>query len=382
MKSIAYIGNIWFKEKYMKDIPKINEIRDKILTDIKNKLYTNKAGIPMLQRSVWVVIATAFAGGLRACYEYSRYQYRQIFTSTADINSLKLRGEQYGLFQKKGGYSIIEIEFTGEAESFIPMNTQFTANGFIYTSDNNYDVDENGKIIFMATATTIGDYTALPLGTKINIVSPVAGVSDSGSLTSVIKIGSNDENIEDYRNRITIFERAKPQGGAIPDFVNWCLNVGGINRAFVLTPKIDNRTVTVYPLTDGSGGTRIPNDEKIAEVLAYLTDPVRLPPCDVIVKKVNEISISVAVSSLNPDNEATKQLIEIGWAKMINAKYPLQYKYQTDVNNLISTSIFSSEALLCGAKAIELTIKLSNSGGIPYVLKIGEIAKLGAITWT
>ena len=365
----------------MKKIPTIENIRDNFLSDIKNKLYTNSAGIPMLQRSTWVILGTALAGILRAGYEFSRYQYLQIFTSTADLISLQAKGEQYNIYLKQGTFTQIEICIKGDEQTVIANNTQIIANNIIYITNKEYIIKENGEILAEATATSTGSHTALPINTILELVSPIAGIENECAITKIIFLGNDIENIENYRLRVSQFERARPQGGAIPDFVNWTLEVPGITFAFIQTPKIDNRTVTVYPLTDGSGGTRIPSKQKIAEVLAYLIDPVRLPPCNVVVEQATEITVNVIARGLSPDTQNMKTLIEEAWSKMLLRKYPIQYSYENNANNLISSSIFSSEALLTGAKGLDVEISIATGQGTPYALEIGEIAKLGGITW-
>ena len=365
----------------MTKIPSIVEIRDNFLNDIQTKLYSNEGGIPMLQRSTWVIIALAVAGVLRAGYEYARYQYNQIFTSTADKDSLILKGEQYGIFLAQGNPTILEIKFTGDIGVEIPSNTQVIANNYIYTTNNLGTLDADGQALIEVTATIFGDVTILTIGSEVNLVSPIAQVDNIGLVTTIITRGQSSENIEDYRKRIQFYERNKPQGGSIPDFVTRALEVPLITAAFVDLPTSNNRIVKVYPLTDGSSGTRIPSAEKLAEVLAYMTEDYWKPPCTIEVLPSTELEIEVNITAIIPDTDAMKTIVTEAWEKMLLTIYPLQYTYQTGTDDLISSANFQGEARLVGAKAIELSIYISSTVTIPYKLQIGQILKLGKVTW-
>lgn len=359
-------------------IPSIIEIRDNILADIKNKLYNKEGSISMFERSVWVIVATAFAGAVRVGFEYARYQYNQIFTSTADIRSLKLKGEQYGIYQKQGKVTILEVKFTGASGTEVPINTSLIYNDFIYITEKNTVLDADGVATLNIMSTIFGDSTALSTGIELTLISPIASVDSFATVTNIIFKGENTENIEDLRARIATFERAKPQGGAIPDFINRTLEVPSVTKAFLLRPAINNRTVTVYPLI--SDESRIPSNDKIKEVKEYLEDPSWMPPCEIVVKKVKVIKVNIDVHAIMPDNESIKILIENSCKNLIRSIYPLQYPYEIG-NDTISTANLQSAALFSGAKAIELSISLDNGGSVPYTLKLGEILDIGKITW-
>lgn len=207
--------------------------------------------------------------------------------------------------------------------------------------------------------------------------------TDTGTVISVLVLGSDAESIEEYRTRIAAYEKSRPQGGAIPDFISWATEVDGISNAFVKTPYTDNRRVTIYPLTNESGDKRIPSDEKIAEVFAYVSDTVRCPPCEVVVEKCEIIPIDATVTNLVPSTEELKATIIAAWETMCNDKIPMQYDNEATSNDLISTSSFVNAASTAGARAIEVpTISITGGRSIPYNLKIGELYKLGTVTWS
>ncbi len=363
-------------------IPSVKEIRDRILTELKSRFYPTESGITMSSRSGWVVIATAFAATIRSGYEYARYQKRQIFTATADISSLITKGEQIGIYQKKGSSTQIQVSFAGEVGTYISKSTQITASSFIYLIDETTDADDDGIILATATATTTGDSTALAIDTEVKLVTPIKSVSSTGTITEILILGSDAETTEEYRARIAAYEKSRPQGGAVPDFISWACEVDGISNAFVKTPYTDNRLVTIYPLTSDSGDERIPSDEKIAEVLAYVSDTVRCPPCEVAVSKWEIIPIDVTVTNLVPSTEELKATIIAAWETMCNEKIPMQYDNEATSSDLIATSSFVNAAMTAGAKACEVpTISITGGRSIPYNLAIGELYKLGTVTW-
>lgn len=365
----------------MKEIPTIEEIRDNILSNIKSKLYTEKAGIPMLERSVWKILATAFSGIISNCYQNSRYIYRQLFTATADLDSLEFKGEQYGIFLKQGTKTTLTVQFTGEANSKIPKNTQLIFLDSVYLTDDLYIISENGLTLGKITSVETGEKSVKAIGETINIMTPVAGVSEIAVVVEILKKGKNAETVDSFRNRIQTFERSRPQGGAIPDFINWSLEVDGVIKTFVERSNTKPRIVTVYPLAAITGDGRLPDNIKLKEVESYLNDPVRCPPCIVEAKKMKELVVDITVNSLQPATNSLKEIIKVSFENYLYGLYPSQYIYEENVKNFLDNSGLMATALLSGASAIDLDITITGGRTSPYQLKINEIAKLGDVIW-
>lgn len=369
----------------MKQIPTVKEIKNNMLSSVNTEIYSNKADSVMLERSVWNILFIAIAGVFRSLYEYARYQYRQIFTATADLDSLELRGQQYGIFRKKGTYTTILIKITGKAGVSIPQNTQLIKDNFIYLTNIKVDLDVGGEAEVEAAASIIGDSTVLQPDGILDFVSPIADVNSSAVVLKTIENGEDDEDIESFRNRIEVFEKTRPQGGAVSDFILWTLEVPEIVGAMIIPVQKVNDPVKVYPIADEKTGSRIPSDEKITEVLNYVSDDVRRPPCIVEVHKPEELSINITVRNLSPYSEASKKRLEDVWNTYLRKKRPKQYTNQEDADDVISSSTLISMALssaeIKDLVITNMSIEEEPSEAIPYTLKLGELAKLGTVTY-
>lgn len=368
----------------MKQIPTLKEIRDNILSDIKTELYSDKAQSVMLVRSVWFVFATVYAAVLKSCYEFARYMYRQIFTSTADEESLELRGQQYGIYRKKGKNTVFLVKVKGEAFAEIPQNSQLIHDDYIYLTKSKTKLDIAGEGKAEIISTIIGNDTILPEGETLTFISPIANIDSNAVVEKTIEEGEEEEAIETLRNRIQTYERTRPQGGAVPDFILWTTEVPEIADAMILRATQDDRTVTVYPIADESTGSRIPDEKKLQEVLDYVSDEKRCPPCIVKVKAPVELTIDITVRNLSPFTDASKTKLENAWSNFLKTKKPKQYTNDNDVDNLIDKATLISTALLNDIRTLDIdsiSIVDEPSVSVPYVLKIGELVKLGTVTY-
>lgn len=369
----------------MKQIPTLKEIRDNILSGIKTEIYSDKAESVMLERSVWFVFASALAAVFRNCYEFARYKYNQIFTSTADSESLEFKGNQYGIYRKKGKNTVLSIKITGDAFAEIPQNSQIIHDDYIYLTKNKTQLDVGGEGKAEIVSTIIGKDTILQEGETLTFISPISNIDSNAVVEKIIEEGEEEEAIETYRNKIQVFERTRPQGGAVPDFILWTLEVPEIVGAMIIPVQKVNDPVKVYPIADEKTGSRIPSDEKITEVLNYVSDDVRRPPCIVEVHKPKELSINITVRNLSPYSEASKKRLEDVWNTYLRKKRPKQYTNQEDADDVISSSTLISMALssaeIKDLVITNMSIEEKPSEAIPYTLKLGELAKLGTVTY-
>ena len=91
---------------------------------------------------------------------------------------------------------------------------------------------------------------------KLNLINPVAGLPETAIVYSTEIIGTDNENIEDYRIRVLNRYKRKPQGGAAIDYYNWVTEVAGIVDC--LPYVLQNGLITLYIVANGSGTNRTP----------------------------------------------------------------------------------------------------------------------------
>ncbi|MCZ9889032.1 baseplate J/gp47 family protein [Brachyspira hyodysenteriae] len=132
----------------------------------------------------------------------------------------------------------------------------------MYLTNIKADLDVGGEAEVEATATIIGNSTVLQANDILDFISPIADVNSSVIVIKTVENGENEEDVESFRNRIQVFERTRPQGGAVPDFIAWTLEVPEIVGAMIIPVQKVNDPVKVYPIADEKTGSRIPDEEK------------------------------------------------------------------------------------------------------------------------
>jgi len=358
-------------------IPTIQEIKDQIISDIELKIGQT---IPTLPKAFFRVLATALAGVLSLVYRYGRWIYEQIFPQTAEIQALRRIGEQYGIFQTASVAAVLTATATGITDSIIPSGTLWQANGIVYQQAEGVII-ANGIASITVEALTTGENTNLIIGTKISLVSPVAGVNTDAIINTTLTSGQNEESILDYRNKILQRLQQRPQGGATPDYILWALEVPGVKKAFAFTAF--QGEVTVFPLVALSG-VRVPTESKRLEIQNYLNAPIRKPlGIAIAVGIMIERIITLTVSSLQPNTTDVRAAVLAAWDAYLLRAFPVQYPDQINQTHIISLSGLYAEASIAGAQSITMTMNINGVPGViqAYTLQFFEIVKLGTVTW-
>lgn len=357
-------------------VPKIGAIADGIVTSIEQKLGQT---VPVSPKAFFRVLAYALAGVLSLVYRFGAWVYAQIFPQTADLEALRLIGEQYGISQLPAVTAKITVIASGVNATEIPAGTLWQYGEQVFTQTDPATIS-GGICTINLEALIAGEASNAPIGAELTIVTPQAGVDEIATVDSVVTTGEDPESIDDYRSRILTRTRQKPQGGSVADYVGWAREVPGIVKAFAFnTAPLE---VTVYPLISLTG-TRIPDAPKLAEVEAYLQDDIRRPLCaNVYAAAMTELTVDITVTSLQPDNTATRNAVEAAIEAHLLRRYPRQYADEANPTDQIIRAVIVSESLFAGARVIELDVSIDAGPSTSfYQMAQDEIAKLGTITW-
>ena len=359
-------------------IPTIATIRDQIIADIESKIGQT---VPALQKAFFRVLATALAGVLSLLYRFGAWAYNQIFVSTMDIDALRLRALELGMDPQISAISaVLTATVTGSNDFVTQAGWLWQVNGVVYEQQSDVAISA-GTATITIECLTAGDIGNLGNGAIVSLATPHTGVDNDAIIASTTTTGEDEEDIETFRSRIETRQKNPPQGGAIPDYVNWALEVAGIVKAFAFNTAPG--VVSVYPLI-ALTGTRIPGSSKIAEVDAHLEDQYVKPLCaNVITAAMTERTITPTVTSVLPDNASIRALIETAWSNYLLSRFPKQYADESPVVNVASKSGLSSEATGAGAQSITFTMVIDGSGTPieEHTLLDSEIVKLGTVVW-
>lgn len=360
-------------------IPTVAQERDLILADIEAA--TGQTA-PLLSRAVWRVLATALAGALVLLYRLTAWAYRQIFTATSDDEALIRRGNEYGLTRTPATKWIGTATASGTTGTVIPAGTTFALDGNVYETTEEETIAAGVATLDMQSLET-GDDVDLEVADVLTITSPIAGVDSTVTVASVTQAAEDAEDIEDFRSRVAQRQQEVPQGGAIPDWRKWTIEVSGISECIVERPTPG--FVNIYPLTDDADpADRIPDSAKLDEVEAYVTDQSRSPirAAAVTVSAPTELNFDVDIGDLSPNDAATKAAIEAAIETYMYARRPKQYSDQIDDKSIVSAAAITSIAIAAGMEIG--TVDLKNAGGssiTDYTLEYDELAVLRTLTW-
>lgn len=362
-------------------IPKLSEIEASIITAIEGKLGQT---IPAFPKAFFRVFSKGVAGVVWLTYHFVAWCLDQTQPATANDFWLTIWGDRYGVVRAPAVAARLTATATGTDGSTIDAGTQWKSPaGVVYSQETAVTIT-GGVATITVVCLAKGEAGNLGNGVELSTVSPVAGIDNTATTTATLTSGVDRQGLESYRAEVMARIAYRPQGGAIPDYVAWALEVPGIVKAFVKRPAAGD--VNVYPLVDVTGISRIPDAPKIAEVLAYLTDPVRKPlAANVYVIAPTERTCATTITGATINGSALsasqKASVESAIMATLYAAYPRQYIDQPAPTDTVSTAMVWAALVAIGATATAVTISVSGIGGGPYVLPIGEIVAPGVVTW-
>ena len=357
-------------------IPTIQELKDQFISDIESKIGQN---IPILAKAFMRIFSGALGGILYLLYRFGLWIYDQIFPGLAAEAALLIHGRQFGIIRTAAVKAKLTAIATGTAEEIIPAKTKWFKDDIVYSQDSDAEIDIYGEAVISITALKSGISGNQVDGAEIEIVTAISGIDKTATISETTRSGSDIEDIDDYRERVEFRYGNQPQGGSAPDYIGWATEVSGIVKAFAF--RTNPGEVTVYPLISLTEN-RIPDSEKLAEVLTYLDDTSLRPLCaDVLVGEMTELTFDITVTSVSPNTAAMRSAINSAWTNYLLGRFPNQYSGQSVQTDYVSLSGLYREAAGAGADYINFTIYKSASPITYYQLQSDELAKIGTVTW-
>lgn len=231
--------------------------------------------------SVENVIGKVLVLACRELYGYIQYISRQILVSTADEEHLPRHGSEWGIPRKGMTKANGPVLSTGTNGSVVEAGRVLRRGDNVeYTLDADVTI-AGGTGLGAVTAVKAGTDGAATAGTKINLTSPVPGVSSESTVQAPGLTGGNDiESPDEWRARIIERKQRPPQGGDADDYVTWTKEVPGVTRAWVYPKQAGLGTVSVAFVMDHKDGGIIPSPADVADVQLHLNKvrPVTAEP--------------------------------------------------------------------------------------------------------
>ena len=218
------------------------------------------------------------------------------------------------------------VHFTGTGTTLVPAGTLLVrADGVLYQTDVDTNLVAGAKDIAVTGIVSDGVHgvaTNAAIGTPLTVQTPIFNINSAtvvadngagGGLTN----GFDLESDEDLLNRLLEAWRNPAQGGSVGDYLIWAKQVPGVTRAWVITPFPDINDVGVGFVLDHQTPSIFPDAPKIAEMQAYLDDPIRKPVTSQPVAFAPiEKDLDYTITGLSPDTPATRDSVDAAIADL------------------------------------------------------------------
>ncbi len=338
--------------------PTLSELIDRVHQDFVSRLPLS--GSP-LRRSVVYVLGRVLAGASHMLHGHLDFVARQLFPDQSEAEYLRRQGGLFGIDPTEAEFAVGNVVCWGTNGTAIPAGTVLIrADDMEYETDSLATVatltawagataytagqlrqNDSGKIYLCITAGTsagsggptgtdadITDGTAhwrhiatgtaavvvavtasvaaddgnADTGTNLTFESPISGVNSICTVsTGGLSGGADEEEEEDYRERVLTRMRQQPQGGSEADYIAWAKLISGVTRVWVFPGELGAGTVVVRFVRDGdgTGSAIIPSAGEVSDVQDYI-DEVRPVTAAVTVAAPTAMTTNYTLS-ITPD---------------------------------------------------------------------------------
>lgn len=251
-------------------IPSIEEIKERIVSDIAGKINQK---VPELPLSFVKVLASALAGMFFLLYQAILWVYKQIFPASADFENLVLLGQIVGITPVAAVSAIILCDIPGTGVQVLAGELFVGSNQVTYRVTTTTVITGGVASDVPLLALSSGDIGNLANGEILDIAQTNLDLTGTAEVVDTSTSGADAESIESYSARVSLRYRTRYITGSpgayalngleTPNFV-WVgpyadeLLPGKVN----VYGKVDNQT-------DG-----IPTSAQLTELKNYITfDP-------------------------------------------------------------------------------------------------------------
>lgn len=226
---------------------------------------------PIADKAFLRVLAAVLALGHTGLYKYAAERAKQNLAQTATGSDLDLIGAEFDVTRKASETAVIEATVTGLDETIISATSSFIgdANGVRYYVDSSVEI-VGGTATISLTAEVSGVAGNLQIGDGLTIVSPVAGLASTATVSTLVTTGAENETDAVYRPRVQFAMRATTGGSNATDHKIWAEEIAGVSRAFPYAGK---------PV---GGGTSYPGDRTVYIEADSSIDPDGIAPLSLL----------------------------------------------------------------------------------------------------
>jgi uncharacterized phage protein gp47/JayE len=341
-----------------------------------------------LRRSVLRVLAWVQAGMAHLHYGYLDWISKESIPITCDAEFLEAWAGLKGVVREPPTFATGTWSGTGTVGTDLPALTPILRNdGFQYQTTADATVGGGSTVTAPIIALTAGSSGNADAATPLNLALVIAGLNTVGSASGAIIGGADLETDDSLRARMLAIYQYPPQGGSKSDYVEWCMAVPGVTRAWCAPMLAGAGTVTVYTMWDvveaahagfpqGTNGgatgesrnTDATGDQLIVANYIYPRQPVTA-----LVDSRAPVAqpLAFTVAGLIPSNTTTQAAVTAALQGMLYLK----------ASPLADTLIDQSDADAAISAAPGVVSFRVTAPTFPQTPTAGNIFTLGVITW-
>jgi uncharacterized phage protein gp47/JayE len=279
-----------------------------LVTRIKADIKSRTDGDPFLRRSFEAALSKVLAGATHGLYGYLAWIAKQVIPSTADEEMLLRWGQVFGVERNAASKAERVATFEGTNGTTIPAATTFQlADGtqFVSTADATVSA---GTANVSIEAVEAGTDANADTGATISLTGPIAGIDTDGLIAASGQVdGSDQEEIEDYRERVLLRIQTPIRGGGVGDYVQWALEVEGVTRAWEYAHYDGVGTVGVAFVRDDDEDL-IPSSGERDEVEAYILTKAPIDLRELVIIPLTSQTVSLTIG-LSPNTAAVREAV-------------------------------------------------------------------------
>ena len=347
--------------------PALDDLDKRLIADIEARLPGTD---PRVRRSYLGALARGLAGSHHELYGFLEWISRQRFVATADRPELLEQAAEYGIRPIAAVRATGEIAVTGTAATVIAAATVWRSGApEDYRSTAEATIGAGGTVDVAVEAVEPGADGNAVAGTKLSLVSPIAGVV-SAATAGELGGGADIESTDSVRERLAARKQNPPQGGTSPDYEQWAKAAhADVTRRWSRPLAGGLGTVTVYFMTDDATADGIPSAAVVATVQAYI-DARRPVTADVTVEAPTAVEFDVTINNVAPMTQAVQDAVTAEIADLVlRASEPGGTILVSHLREAISTAAGETDHVLVSPVA-------------DVVVSADEISVEGAVTFT
>jgi uncharacterized phage protein gp47/JayE len=300
--------------------PTLRSVRE----TVRGEITTSLGRASFVGNSVLRVMADAMAALTHLTLRYLDWLALQFLPDTAEHEWLDRHGDIWlvnadgSIGRKDGTFATGTVTVVGLTGTIIPSGARLSGddNWPYQTTAAVYVTDAGAPAPVQAlNVGAVGNRTA---GDVLSFDTAIAGVNGSAAVVS-IDGGTDVETDDELRQRILLRIQKPPMGGDADDYVQWCLQVPGVTRAWCSPLEMGIGTVTVRFMMDELRADQdgFPTEDDCNTVAAYMDTVRPVAVKDFYVVAPIPYPVDCQITQLIIDNEDTRAGIEVSMRDML-----------------------------------------------------------------